>query len=156
MAWFKQQLRAAEAPWRIWGHSFGTLSLRVDPQNLPPEFADTWPSTEYGYLSRSYTLEHREIFSMARDEGITGLAICVGDKHSFWAGYASETLPPRAFEPAGVCARNLTECLAIQLKDRNRFDPAMQAQMAGLPRGYTPPMAAGAMARARPPMTKTE
>jgi signal recognition particle subunit SRP54 len=28
-------------------------------------------------------------------------------------------------------------------------DPAMQAQMAGLPRGYTPPMAAGAMARAR-------
>jgi RNA polymerase sigma-54 factor len=31
------------------------------------------------------------------------------------------------FEPAGVCARNLTECLAIQLKERDRFDPAMQA-----------------------------
>jgi RNA polymerase sigma-54 factor len=25
-----------------------------------------------------------------------------------------------------VCARNLTECLAIQLKDRDRFDPAMR------------------------------
>jgi RNA polymerase sigma-54 factor len=33
----------------------------------------------------------------------------------------------QGFEPAGVCARNLTECLAIQLKERNRFDPAMQA-----------------------------
>ena len=31
------------------------------------------------------------------------------------------------FDPPGVCARNLTECLAIQLKDRNRFDPAMRA-----------------------------
>jgi RNA polymerase sigma-54 factor len=31
------------------------------------------------------------------------------------------------FDPAGVCARNLTECLAIQLRERDRFDPAMQA-----------------------------
>jgi RNA polymerase sigma-54 factor len=33
----------------------------------------------------------------------------------------------QTFDPAGICARNLTECLAIQLKDRDRFDPAMQA-----------------------------
>jgi RNA polymerase sigma-54 factor len=33
----------------------------------------------------------------------------------------------QGFEPAGVCARNLAECLAIQLKERNRLDPAMQA-----------------------------
>jgi RNA polymerase sigma-54 factor len=33
----------------------------------------------------------------------------------------------QAFDPAGVCARNLTECLAIQLKERDRFDPAMRA-----------------------------
>ena len=32
----------------------------------------------------------------------------------------------QAFDPPGVCARNLTECLAIQLKERNRFDPAMR------------------------------
>ena len=32
----------------------------------------------------------------------------------------------QSFDPPGVCARNLTECLTIQLKDRNRFDPAMQ------------------------------
>ena len=39
---------------------------------------------------------------MVRDEGITGLAIVAGDKHSFWAGYPSETLPPQPFEPVGV------------------------------------------------------
>jgi RNA polymerase sigma-54 factor len=33
----------------------------------------------------------------------------------------------QGFDPPGVCARNLTECLAIQLKERDRFDPAMQA-----------------------------
>jgi RNA polymerase sigma-54 factor len=33
----------------------------------------------------------------------------------------------QTFDPPGVCARSLTECLAIQLKDRNRYDPAMQA-----------------------------
>jgi RNA polymerase sigma-54 factor len=31
------------------------------------------------------------------------------------------------FDPPGVCARNLAECLAIQLRERNRFDPAMEA-----------------------------
>jgi RNA polymerase sigma-54 factor len=33
----------------------------------------------------------------------------------------------QTFDPPGICARNLTECLALQLKERNRFDPAMQA-----------------------------
>jgi RNA polymerase sigma-54 factor len=33
----------------------------------------------------------------------------------------------QTLDPPGVCARNLTECLAIQLKERDRFDPAMQA-----------------------------
>jgi len=29
----------------------------------------------------------------------------------------------QGFDPAGVCARSLAECLALQLKDRNRYDP---------------------------------
>jgi RNA polymerase sigma-54 factor len=33
----------------------------------------------------------------------------------------------QGFDPPGVCARNLTECLAIQLKERDRYDPAMAA-----------------------------
>ena len=31
------------------------------------------------------------------------------------------------FDPPGVCARNLSECLAIQLRERDRYDPAMRA-----------------------------
>jgi RNA polymerase sigma-54 factor len=38
----------------------------------------------------------------------------------------------QTFDPPGVCARNLAECLAIQLKERDRFDPAMQALLAHL------------------------
>jgi len=33
----------------------------------------------------------------------------------------------QSFDPPGVCARDLAECLAIQLKEQNRYDPAMQA-----------------------------
>jgi RNA polymerase sigma-54 factor len=38
----------------------------------------------------------------------------------------------QAFEPVGVCARSVPECLAIQLKDRNRYDPAMAALLDNL------------------------
>ncbi|HZP19357.1 MAG TPA: RNA polymerase factor sigma-54 [Bauldia sp.] len=38
----------------------------------------------------------------------------------------------QAFDPPGVGARNLAECLAIQLRERNRLDPAMQALLAHL------------------------
>jgi RNA polymerase sigma-54 factor len=38
----------------------------------------------------------------------------------------------QTFDPLGVCARNLTECLTIQLRERDRFDPAMQAMVANL------------------------
>jgi RNA polymerase sigma-54 factor len=31
------------------------------------------------------------------------------------------------FDPPGICARSLSECLAIQLRELNRYDPAMQA-----------------------------
>jgi RNA polymerase sigma-54 factor len=39
----------------------------------------------------------------------------------------------QGFDPAGVCARNLNECLAIQLKERDRLDPAMRALVENLP-----------------------
>lgn len=38
----------------------------------------------------------------------------------------------QAFDPPGICARSLRECLAIQLRDRNRFDPAMAALIENL------------------------
>lgn len=38
----------------------------------------------------------------------------------------------QTFDPPGVAARDLKECLAIQLRERDRFDPAMQALVAHL------------------------
>lgn len=39
----------------------------------------------------------------------------------------------QGFEPSGVGARNLAECLAIQLREKNRFDPCMAALIENLP-----------------------
>ncbi|WP_419903006.1 RNA polymerase factor sigma-54 [Kiloniella sp.] len=36
------------------------------------------------------------------------------------------------FDPVGICARDLAECLAIQLKEKNRLDPAIQALLDNL------------------------
>ena len=36
------------------------------------------------------------------------------------------------FEPVGVCARDVRECLMLQLKDVNRYDPAMAALLDNL------------------------
>lgn len=38
----------------------------------------------------------------------------------------------QSFDPAGVAARDLAECLAIQLRENNRFDPAMEALVSRL------------------------
>lgn len=38
----------------------------------------------------------------------------------------------QGFDPSGIFARNLAECLALQLKARDRFDPAMRAMVAHL------------------------
>ncbi|MEQ8558567.1 MAG: RNA polymerase factor sigma-54 [Henriciella sp.] len=38
----------------------------------------------------------------------------------------------QGFEPTGVMARDVQECLALQLRDQNRFDPAMEALIANL------------------------
>jgi RNA polymerase sigma-54 factor len=39
----------------------------------------------------------------------------------------------QTFDPTGVCARSVEECLAAQLKERDRYDPAMEALLANLP-----------------------
>jgi RNA polymerase sigma-54 factor len=38
----------------------------------------------------------------------------------------------QTFDPPGVCARNLAECLAIQLRELDRLDPAMEALLGHL------------------------
>ncbi len=38
----------------------------------------------------------------------------------------------QTFDPPGICARSLSECLAIQLRELDRYDPAMQALVENL------------------------
>ncbi len=38
----------------------------------------------------------------------------------------------QTFDPVGIGARNLAECLRLQLRDRNRLDPAMEALLGNL------------------------
>ncbi len=38
----------------------------------------------------------------------------------------------QTFDPPGICARDLAECLAIQLRERDRFDPCMACLVAHL------------------------
>ncbi|HET9639481.1 MAG TPA: alkaline phosphatase D family protein [Allosphingosinicella sp.] len=105
--WFKDQLRKSKATWKIWGNSLGALDIRVDPQNLPAELVEKpWPTDTYAILrtddyGAAYA-ERKEIYDLVRDSKITGFAIVSGDRHSFWAGYAAPTLPPRKFEPVGL------------------------------------------------------
>jgi alkaline phosphatase D len=106
-AWFKDQLRKSTATWKIWGNSEGAPDWRSDPQNLPSGLTkETWPKTTYAVMNLGdYGAAYREraeIYDLVRDQKITGFAIVSGDRHSFWAGYATSQLPPGKFEPVGL------------------------------------------------------
>lgn len=106
-AWFKERLRTSTASWKIWGNSLGTLDWRADPQNLPAGLTkQPWPPHTYATLGGpdygTAWAERAEIYNLVRDEKITGFAIVSGDRHSFWAGYATAQLPPGKFEPVGL------------------------------------------------------
>lgn len=106
-AWFLGQLAASKATWKVWGNSEGTLDSRTDFQNLPPgKAASAWPGEGYGSLTAGdwsgYVGERGEIYDFVRDKAITGFATVSGDRHSFWAGLASKSLPPQPFEPVGI------------------------------------------------------
>jgi alkaline phosphatase D len=46
--------------------------------------------------------ERGEIYGFLAAHGITGFASVSGDRHSFWAGLAAATLPPKPFQPVGL------------------------------------------------------
>ncbi|HST35114.1 MAG TPA: alkaline phosphatase D family protein [Allosphingosinicella sp.] len=103
--WFLDQLRQSRATWKVWGNSLCVLENRADPQNLPDGLTERWPGAGYSNVAVDYSgafTERGEIYDLVRDAGITGFAIVSGDRHSFWAGYAAKSLPPKAFEPVGL------------------------------------------------------
>ena len=105
--WFKDRLRSSTATWKVWGNSQGALDPRADPQNLPEGLTkESWPKDLYavvggGDFGTAYA-ERAEIYKLVRDAKVTGFAIVSGDRHTFWAGYASADLPPGKFEPVGL------------------------------------------------------
>jgi alkaline phosphatase D len=106
-AWFKDKLKRSTASWKIWGNSMAALDSRADPQNLPEGLVkEPWPANTFAALTggdySTAWIERTEIYNLVRDAKITGFAILSGDRHSFWAGYASAELPPGKFEPVGL------------------------------------------------------
>lgn len=68
---------------------------------------------DWGYM-RGDTREIADNLGTSEADVLAVLSICQG------------------FEPTGVMARNIPECLTLQLKERNRFDPAMEKLVANL------------------------
>lgn len=57
----------------------------------------------------------------------------VAQRHALDQSNATEALVLlQACDPAGVGARGLSECLSLQLRERNRLDPAMEVMIDGL------------------------
>jgi alkaline phosphatase D len=105
-AWFLKQLETSTATWKVWGNSLATLDARTDAANLPAAMGARWPGSGYAALDSgdwsAYRAERAQIFERVRRSGVSGFAIVSGDRHSFWAGLASPSLPPEPFEPVGV------------------------------------------------------
>ena len=106
-AWFLDRLRSSKASWKVWGNSLGTLQWRADLQHLPKGLGKAWPGASYacfgggGDYSTAYQ-ERVEIYDAIRKANLTNFVTVSGDRHSFWAGLASKSLPPSSFEPVGA------------------------------------------------------
>jgi alkaline phosphatase D len=102
--WFLERLRSSKATWKVWGNTTATLDMRADFQNLPQP--NLWPGSGFATAPMgdhgSAYVERGEIYDFVRANKITGFATVAGDRHSFWAGLAAKTLPPKPFVPVGI------------------------------------------------------
>jgi len=105
-SWFLERLKNSKAVWRIWGNTTATLDMRADPQNLPAGMTKPWPWPGYaGFALQDWSTaynERAEIYDYVRANGITGFVTVAGDRHSFWAGLAASSLPPKPFLSVGI------------------------------------------------------
>ena len=105
-AWFLERLRNSKATWKIWGNTTATLDLRADLQNLPLGITKPWPESSYAISPQgdhgSAYVERGEIYDFVQTNAITGFVTVAGDRHSFWAGLAAKSLPPKPFVPVGI------------------------------------------------------
>jgi alkaline phosphatase D len=80
--------------------------MRADLQNLPQGLTKAWPGRDYAISPMgdhgSAYMERGEIYDFVQANGIDGFVTVAGDRHSFWAGLAAKTLPPKPFVPVGI------------------------------------------------------
>jgi alkaline phosphatase D len=141
-AWFFERLGSSQATWKIWGNTTATLDMRADPQNIPQGITKPWPGSGYagfggGDHSTAY-VERGEIYDFVQTHGITGFATVAGDRHSFWAGFAAKSLPPKPFVPVGVAfvtgsisAPGLVEALEHRMPKNHPLRPLYLGQGPG-------------------------
>ena len=132
------------SPWTGEGLSVGTWGGAAggDTPDLEDYVAETASLSEH---------LHRQCAILLADPGerMVGAALIDGlDEAGYFVGATADIaeklgtkeaavegilLRMQALEPTGVFARTLAECLTLQLRERNRFDPAMQAMIENLP-----------------------
>jgi alkaline phosphatase D len=116
--------------------------MRADPQNLAQGVGKPWPGAGYagfggGDHSTAY-VERGEIYDFVQSHGITGFATVAGDRHSFWAGLAAKSLPPKGFTPIGIAfvtgsisAPGMVEALEHRFPKDHALRPLYLSQAAG-------------------------
>ena len=121
--WFLDRLRGSTATWKLWGNSVGMLDIRTDPANMPADLAATWPARGFGISNLhdwgGYPTERAELLDAAEQAGVTNFVSLVGDRHAFFAGLVSPTLPPKDFRPVAaefvvgsICTPTVVETIA--------------------------------------------
>jgi alkaline phosphatase D len=104
--WFLERLRTSKATWKVWGNTTATLDMRADFQKLPQGITKPWPESGYGAAPMgdhgTAYVERGEIYDFVQAHRITGFATIAGDRHSFWAGLAAKSLPPKSFVSVGI------------------------------------------------------
>ena len=140
--WFLGRLTESTAVWKLWGNSNGLTDLRIDVQNLPADFPVKWRGTGYGDMSGVYKTSRAEILEFIKQKKITGFVAIAGDRHSFFSGLISASLPPKSFEPVGaefvtgsISAPGLVEALSYRIP---KDDPIRPLFLHDPPTGGTP------------------
>lgn len=109
---------------------------------MPGTPASERPASDYGTSplgdhGTAY-VERGEIYDFVQANGITEFATIAGDRHSFWAGLAAKTLPPKPFTPVGIAfvtgsisAPGIVEALERGLPKEHPLRPLYVGQAPG-------------------------
>lgn len=93
-------------------------------ETLPEHLTD---QLNVAQLSPSDRLIGQHLIGMVNDAGyVSGDLVSVAETLGTDIAHVEQVLRVlQDFDPPGICARDLKECLTLQLKDLGRFDPAM-------------------------------